>query len=73
MNPATFVSDVMTEYIKARKNFNAFHSPHEGYAVLLEEVDEVWEEVKHRTTYANFYSELVQVAAMAMAMALEGA
>ncbi|PZP37434.1 MAG: hypothetical protein DI598_21200 [Pseudopedobacter saltans] len=26
-----------------------FSSPHEGYAVLLEEVDELWDEVKKKT------------------------
>lgn len=33
-------------YIKARKKHAPMRGPHEGYAVLLEEVDELWDEVK---------------------------
>ena len=44
------------------KNFN---SSHEGYAVLLEEVDEMWEDIKHDRR-AESVEEAVQVAAMAI-------
>lgn len=44
------VSDTLDEigaaYRKARQKHAPMHSPHEGYAVLLEEVDELWDEVK---------------------------
>jgi hypothetical protein len=33
-------------YIKARKKHAPMRGPHEGYAILLEEVDELWDEVK---------------------------
>ena len=36
----TFFSDVMDELRKARENHKPMHSLHEGYAVILEEVDE---------------------------------
>ena len=66
-----FLHEIEDEYIRARQKFDAFNNAHEGYAVMLEEVDEVWSEVKHKTTYQHFREELIQVAAMAMAMALE--
>lgn len=66
-----FLLAVDVEYLTAREKFERFHSAHEGYAVLLEEVDELWQEVKKPTTYNNFRDELVQIAAMAMAMSVE--
>lgn len=48
------------------------HSLHEGYAVLLEEVDELWDEVRKRArdqSPADILKELVQVGAMAQRMA----
>jgi hypothetical protein len=48
------------------------HSAHEGYAVLLEEVDELWDEIKANlghTTSAQ--KEAIQVAAMALRYMLE--
>jgi hypothetical protein len=44
-----------------------FHSLHEGYAVLKEEVDELWDEIKKREPDKNkVANEAVQVAAMAV-------
>jgi hypothetical protein len=45
------------------------HSLHEGYAVILEEVDELWEHVrakKESRSSPAIYNELVQIAAMAI-------
>ena len=51
------------------------HSAHEGYAVILEELDELWEEVKKKPrspeNLAAMRSEVVQVAAMAIAFVVE--
>jgi len=47
-----------------------FHSPHEGYAVLLEEVDELWDEVK-ADNVEKARQEAVQVAAMAVRFIME--
>jgi hypothetical protein len=45
--------------------YGSFNSRHEAYAVLLEEIDELWEEVKaNRKSLAT--GEAVQVAAMAL-------
>lgn len=57
--------EVLAELALARKVFPAFHTPHEGYAVILEEVDELWREVQlgRRKSMRN---EAIQVAAMAI-------
>lgn len=49
-----------------QKHPGTFNSKHEGYAVLLEEVDELWDEVKKDGSKARMKSEAVQVAAMAI-------
>ena len=39
--------DVKKELISANEKNEPFNSSHEGYAVLKEEVDELWEAIKH--------------------------
>ncbi len=69
----TFVSDVRTEYALATEKYGHFNSAHEGYAVLLEEVDElkleVWKKRSKRDP-ENMYRECVQIAAMALKFAI---
>lgn len=49
----------------SREAHGRFHSAHEGYAILKEEVDELWEAVREdNLEHAAF--EAVQVAAMAV-------
>lgn len=57
-----------------------FHGPHEGFAVLYEEVDELWDEVKKnprkipggRSAHKEaMRKEAVQIAAMAIRFAAE--
>ena len=58
--------EVITELRRAMQKFSKpFNSAHEGYAVLLEEVDEAWAEIK-KNDYARAREEMVQVAAMAI-------
>jgi hypothetical protein len=68
-----FLTDVREEYKAATTEHGQFHSAHEGYAVLLEEVDElkewVWKKRKNRDG-AAMYGECVQIAAMAMKFAI---
>jgi len=63
------LSSVLTEYINATRNFGSFNSAHEGYAVLMEEVDELWDEVKVNQTKrdtSKMKKEAIQVTAMGM-------
>lgn len=64
---ATLVNTVLMELDEATSKFGAFNSAHEGYAVLKEEVDELWAEVKDRNAdKAKMRKEAIQVAAMAL-------
>lgn len=57
------------EYKRAAGRWGAFNSAHEGYAILLEEVDELWAEVKRKPSVRDLEvmrAEAVQVAAMAL-------
>ena len=67
-----FTELVREELVKARKNHGPQSSYHEGYAVLLEEVDELWDEVKKKTSNRNHgdtLKELVQIASCSQKMA----
>ena len=67
-----FSDDARDELAIARAKYRPMASAHEGWAVLREEVDELWEEVKKKPSKRNteaIYAELVQVAAMAQRMA----
>jgi hypothetical protein len=59
------IDAVITELYAATAEFGPFASAHEGYAVILEELDELWQEVKHGSR-ARAREEAVQVAAMAL-------
>lgn len=39
--------EVDAELIRATEKFGPFGSPHEGYSIILEELDELWEKVKN--------------------------
>lgn len=62
--------EVAGEYQSARLKFDPFHSGHEGYAVLKEEVDEMWDAIKENRL-DDAKAKAVQVAAMAVAFCLE--
>jgi len=58
---------VEEEVLEAVSNHEPFNSAHEGFAVLLEEVDELWDEVRKREkSRPEMAREAVQVAAMAI-------
>ena len=66
---ADVLLEVANEYEFACEKFPMFNSSHEGYAVLKEEVDELWDEIKNNTdtmTMIRQRAEAVQVAAMAI-------
>jgi len=63
---------VEKELKSARKQHGKINSIHEGYAVILEEIDEVWDIVKKKDKERNFedlLKELIQVGSMAQKMA----
>lgn len=61
---------IETELMSTDRDKPRFHSTHEGYAVLKEEVDELWDEIKASKSFdkANrmMVNEAIQVAAMAI-------
>jgi hypothetical protein len=60
-------TEVVAELIAASHAHGSFNSAHEGYAVLKEEVDELWDEIKRKErSPAAMRKEAVQVAAMAL-------
>lgn len=67
MKASIAIKLVTDELKRAQKGHVPMHSAHEGYAVLKEEVDELWQEIKadNGTTHRGV-SEAVQVAAMAL-------
>jgi hypothetical protein len=61
---------VVEEYYRARKKFAPFNSGHEGYAVILEELEELWTEIK-ADNKPKAHKEAIQLAAMALAYVIE--
>lgn len=56
---------VRAEVLRAAIKHKPINSAHEGYAVLFEEVDELWDHVKADTGYSqDAMVEAIQVAAM---------
>jgi NTP pyrophosphatase (non-canonical NTP hydrolase) len=60
----------MSECIRAKRKFPDFHSGHEGYAVILEELDELWDAVR-QDDIEHARKEAIQVAAMALRFAVD--
>lgn len=66
---------IQDEYLKSamEQHTPSFHSYHEGYAVIKEELEEFWDHVKkHKkpsyTDLADRMGECVQIGAMALAL-----
>ena len=63
------IQSILAEFKKAESKFPEFRSEHEGYGVLLEEVDELWYEIKNNKrpgAEERMKEEAAQVAAMAL-------
>jgi hypothetical protein len=69
----SFSDAVRCELVRARSKHGNINSLHEGYAVLLEEVDELWDHVRRNNTNhsgnRDALSELVQIGAVAQRIA----
>lgn len=66
----SFEEEVKKRLAEARSKHSPINSYHEGYAVLLEELDELWDEVRKRNpNKPNLRRELIDIAAMAQRMA----
>lgn len=67
--------DIIDECKRARSLYPAFHTAHEGFAVLLEEVDELWEAVRLKQSHPDRTKKILeesnQIAAMAMRIRID--
>lgn len=61
---------IIREFTRATTMYGPFHTEHEAYAVLLEEVDELWDAVKLKQSdefrRVKIEKGCIQVAAMAL-------
>lgn len=64
------VHAVLSELHLSTNKYGPFHSTHEAYGVLKEEVDELWDACKANNLPA-MQMEAIQVAAMAMRLILD--
>jgi hypothetical protein len=59
--------DLRAEIKKVESKSPPFNSAHEGYAIIAEELDELWDEVKeHDHNQLRMYKESIQVACTAI-------
>ena len=65
------LDSILKEFKDARDREGKFASHHEAYALLKEEVEELWEKIKGSYPYRMINSEAKQVAAMALGIMLE--
>lgn len=68
------VEDAVDEARAAMMRYAAMNSAHEGYAVLDEEVDELWDHVKVKQGQRDvdaMRKEAIQIAAMAIRFAVD--
>jgi hypothetical protein len=66
------IKDIEDELDTAIAEHGPMHSGHEGYAVILEELDELWDEVKKRNQDKTaMYLEAKQTATMAIRFMIE--
>lgn len=60
---------VLEELASAQLRYGEFNSAHEGYAVILEEMDELWDEIKKSPSKRNpqaLREEAIQACAMTL-------
>ena len=57
---------IEAEYIRATRKFGPFASTHEGWAVIREELDELWDAIKANAETHELRKEAIQIGAMAL-------
>lgn len=71
-NMEDIVDEVCSELIRAVGRYPTFASGHEGWAVMREEMDELWDEVRKRDSDPErMRAEAIQVAAMGIRFVLD--
>ena len=72
---ATALKEISTEVLRAKTLFPTnFHNQHEAYAVILEEFDELWDEIKKNHKHYDLVAqrtEAKQAAAMLVRLMVE--
>lgn len=69
MNTNKAIQLILAEYDIAHEKYIPMLSPHEGYAIILEELDELWDEIKKKPDKVSkdrLKKEVTQVGAMAL-------
>ncbi len=64
---AIAINSIADEVMRARRSHEPLNSAHEAYSVILEELDEFWDEVKRKRADRNpeaMLKELIQCGAM---------
>jgi len=59
----SIIYEMLDEYVRASEKFPPFNSAHEGYAVILEELEEAWDEIKGNNP-ERAIEEIIQAGAM---------
>lgn len=69
MTPKDALRSTFIEMLKARHQYPPFHSYHEGYAIIKEELEELWTEIKKKPSTRDkekLRKEAIQTAAMSL-------
>lgn len=69
-NVDKYVAYIVHELKRATEQHGPFNSPHEGYGVIAEEFDEMWDDIKNNRN-AQAREEAIQVAAMCLRYLLD--
>ena len=61
-------NEIYREYLNASEKFGPFHGPHEGWAIIKKEMDELWEVIRDypKADKTNLRKEAMQIGAMAL-------
>jgi hypothetical protein len=68
------VEEVLCYVISDSEKYGTFNTTHEAYGILLEEVDELWDEIKkkrRKRDMSKMREETIQVAGIAIRFALD--